>query len=65
MNYNGFNTVNITGGYYDNTTGTLTLFDNTDFNLVGHVNVTDKDVSGTFIGSGLPYSFSMSYFGQY
>ena len=28
MNYNGLETANITSGYYDNITGTLTLFDN-------------------------------------
>ena len=71
MNYNTLGTVNITDGYYDNTSGTLRLFDNAgpgnaSYNPVGHVSVLNKSVSGTFTGSAANgYLFSITYHGQY
>ena len=71
MNHNtlNFETANITGGYYDNGTGILTLLDNhgiTGYNPIGQVNILDKSVSGTFTGPAINgYSFSITYHGQH
>ena len=36
----------VTGGNYDDTTGTLTVMENL-FDPIGSVNLTDKSISGT------------------
>ena len=50
--------VHVTGGNYDNTTGTLTVTDSAypnGYNLEGQANVLDKSVRGTIQTSGFPF----------
>ena len=42
----------ITGGNFDNTTGTLSMTDNLHWNTVAKVNILDKSVSRTIPFSG-------------
>ena len=71
MDYFPFGTANVTGGYYDNISGTLMLYDNAGPSIAGHnpvgqVNVLNKSVSGALTGPLRSGSiFNITYHGQH
>ena len=58
MTYNAFNR-EVTGGNYDNTTGTLTILDNY-YDPVGSVDIANKRISGIIGG----FPFTLNYQGS-